>query len=304
MYRKHFIGLLALMITACGDKVQTYVDVQDASGFGADIATEAAPAPQLSATSRAKQSTVPVSPPQPDSQNPIQESFLAYRYNFGFSLPARHVASSAKSHAKMCQDAGPEKCQLLNSSITAYNEDNVTANLSLRAEPQWLKSFEEELKSSVDDAKGKMVSNSVNAEDLTRQILDTDARLNAQKTLRDRLQRLLVTRDAKLNDLLALEREFARVQSEIESATMTLGVLRKRVSMSVVNIHYQSQSVAVSQSALAPIGRALKGFVGGFSRGLANVINFLAAILPWLILVILPALWILRRWWRTRKQKP
>jgi len=159
------------------------------------------------------------------------------------------------------------------------------------------------MQSSVKAAKGKMINNSVSAEDLTRQILDTDARLKAQTTLRDRLQGLLATRDAKLNDLLALERELARVQAQIESATTTLNLLRKRVSMSVVNISYNSQNVAVSQSALAPIGRALKGFIGRFSSGLANVINFLAAILPWFILVILPGLWLLRRWWRGRQSR-
>jgi len=141
-------------------------------------------------------------------------------------------------------------------------------------------------------------------QDLTRQILDTDARLKAQTTLRDRLQGLLATRNAELKDLLALERELARVQGQIESATTTLNVLRKRVSMSVVDINYQSQSVAVSQSALAPIGRALKGFVGQFAYGLSNVIEFFAGILPWLIFVIIPGLWVLRRWWRGRNVRP
>ena len=246
----------------------------------------------------------PNSPQNPKSQdNPSSQSFLAYRYNYGFSLPAKSVAATAKSHAQICLEAGPNKCQVLNSSTSAYNKDQVSANLSLRAEPNWLDSFKSEIQSSVEAAKGDMTNNSVSAEDLTRQILDTDARLKAQTTLRDRLQRLLATRDAKLNDLLALERELARVQSQIESATTTLNVLRKRVSMSGVNINYQSQSVAVSQSALSPIGRALKGFVGGFSRGLADVINFLAAVLPWLILVIIPGLWLIRRWWRGRQTR-
>jgi len=246
----------------------------------------------------------PNSPRNPQSQdNPSSQSFLAYRYNYGFSLPAKSVAVTAKSHAQICLEAGPNKCQVLNSSTSAYNKDQVSANLSMRAEPNWLDSFKSEIQSSIEAAKGNMTNNSVSADDLTRQILDTDARLKAQTTLRDRLQRLLATRDAKLNDLLALERELARVQSQIESATTTLNVLRKRVSMSVVNINYQSQSVAVSQSALAPIGRALKGFIGGFSRGLADVINFLAAILPWLILVIIPGLWLLRRWWRGRQNR-
>jgi len=304
---KKLILPLTLILGACGNSDSYQADgVQRASAPMIEQGMMDSSAPTMksvrdSAMGATSPASAPVPPPNPQSQqNPSNLNFLAYRYNYGFSLPARSVAATAKSHAQTCLDAGPNKCQVLNSSTSAHNEDHVRANLSLRAEPSWLETFKADMQSSVKDAKGKMITNSVSADDLTRQILDTDARLKAQTTLRDRLQRLLATRDAKLNDLLALERELARVQSQIESATTTLNVLRKRVSMSVVSINYQSQSVAVSQSALAPIGRALKGFVGGFSRGLADVINFLAAILPWLILVILPALWLLRRWWRGR----
>lgn len=307
---KKLIVPLALILSACGNSGSPNYGNSSSSMAGQDMAIESVVMQeaglqkrQVPAQYNTQSDTSPVTPPNSQDQNPSSQSFLAYRYNYGFSLPARSVAATAKSHAQLCLDVGPSKCQVLNSSTTAYNEDNVAANLSLRAEPSWLDQFKSDMQSSVEAAKGKMTNNSVSAEDLTRQILDTDARLKAQTTLRDRLQRLLATRDAKLNDLLALERELARVQGQIESATTTLNVLRKRVSMSVVNINYQSQSVAVSQSALAPIGRALKGFIGGFSRGLGSVIDFMAAILPWLIFVILPGLWLLRRWWRGRRVK-
>lgn len=287
---------LVLLLTACGNP---------------QYGMQGEPAPLESSSSMdmaeadmgtAMRAASPAPPPRgQNSQNPTAQSFLAYRYNYGFQLPAKSVAATAKSHADMCLKAGPANCQVLNSSTSAQNEDYVSANLSLRAEPEWLETFKADLQSSVEAAKGKMTNSGVSAEDLTRQILDTDARLKAQTTLRDRLQSLLATRNAELKDLLALERELARVQGQIESATTTLNVLRKRVSMSVVDINYQSQSVAVSQSALSPIGRALKNFVGQFAYGLSNVIDFFAGILPWLIFVIIPGLWIVRRWWRGRK---
>ena len=75
--------------------------------------------------------STPVPPPNPESQdNPSSQSFLAYRYNYGFSLPAKSVAATAKSHAQICLEAGPNKCQVLNSSTSAYNKDQVSANLS------------------------------------------------------------------------------------------------------------------------------------------------------------------------------
>ena len=247
---KKLIIPLALILSACENSSSVQLDSPEGMTVFNGVSDSAVG--QESGTTRLYNKTratntsasAPVPPPTPDTNNnnPSGLNFLAYRYNYGFRLPARAVAATSKSHAQTCLDAGPRLCQVINSSTSAYNEDNVTANLSLRAEPDWLEGFKTSMQSSVEAAKGKMTNNSVSAEDLTRQILDTDARLKAQKTLRDRLQGLLATRDAKLNDLLALERELARVQSQIESATTTLNVLRKRVSMSVVNINYQRRA--------------------------------------------------------------
>jgi len=295
---RNYLLPLALLLTACGGP-QIYSD--NAAPAPEPMRAESMDMVESDVMMRGKVAS-PASPPRGHSNdNPTSQSFLAYRYSYGFRLPAKSVATTSNSHADMCLKAGPTKCQVLNSSTSSHNQDHVSANLSLRAEPEWLETFKTDLQMSVEAAKGEMTNSGVSAEDLTRQILDTDARLKAQTTLRDRLQGLLATRNAELKDLLALERELARVQAQIESATTTLNVLRKRVSMSVVDINYQSQSVAVSQSALSPIGRALKNFVGQFAYGLSNVIEFFAGILPWLIFVIMPGLWVLRRWWRGRK---
>ncbi len=292
--KRLFIGLSALTLIAC-EGAQNF----ETSEYGA---APPPPAPVVMADGYSVEKRSVASEPQADPNTSIQ-SFLAYSYNYGFELPSKAVSSTAKSHADLCLEAGANKCQILSSSTNDNNADFVSSQLSLRAEPKWLETFMENIQESVSSAEGRMTSNSVSAEDLTRSILDTDARLKAQTTLRDRLQGLLATRDAKLPDLLALEQELARVQGEIESATTTLAALRQRVSMSRVDIGYQSKRVAVSQSAVSPVIRALKGFVGDVSYGLASVITFFAAILPWLILVILPGLWLLRWFWRKRKAK-
>jgi len=227
--------------------------------------------------------------------------YLAYRYGFGLVMPSASVKATADKHMQICRDAGPSKCQITGSNTNNYSETDIRANLSLRAEPDWLQTFITGMKADVAEVDGRVESENTSVEDLTRAILDTDARLKAQRTLRTRLGNLLETRDAKLPDLLALERELARVQAEIESATANLKALRARVSMSVVNLGYTSERVAVSRSAISPIGAALKDFVGTVSEGLAGVIRFFAAILPWMIFVILPSLFLLRWFWRRRK---
>ncbi len=282
------------LLSACGSEKNS------------NIANDIAPPTQAEGVGYAEQampSTRKANPAPADmdeAPDTIQK-YLAYRYDYGFALPAKLVAPTVQSHAERCMAAGPQICQVLSSSTSNANEDYVSANLTLRAEPEWLETFTADILKSIDDAKGQVIHSGVSAEDLTRQIIDTDARLEAQKTLRTRLEGLLETRDAELKDLLALERELARVQGEIESAATTLKALRKRVSMSLVNINYQTKQVAVSRGALSPIATALKDFIGDFAYGLSAVIGFLARFLPWLIFVILPLIWLVRKFWRQRQ---
>ncbi len=240
------------------------------------------------------------SQPIPKTGNPSDISYLAYRYTFGYALPAKSVIKTANAHAEFCQNAGPQKCQLLSSNNAKHSESDSYANLSLRVAPNWLNEFKQNLTMTIEAEDGTLMNSGLTAEDLTRSILDTDARLKALRTLRIRLQNLLETKDAELNELLSLERELSRVQGQIESTSSQLKALRKRVNMSVVDISYQSQAVSVSRDKISPIGRALKAFIGNIAQGVANVINVIAYILPWMILVI-PALWLIRRFWRRRK---
>lgn len=293
--KKIIFVLGAAVLVACDGAMEHSADMSAPQA-------EMAPAPMMaqSFSAERKQSDGPGQPNQ-TQESPSAQSFLAYRYNYTFALPVKSVAATAKSHAKMCIEAGADKCQLLSSNTSAGSKDYANAYLQLRAEPKWLETFTSNVQSSVKDAKGDMTNSGVTAEDLTRSILDTDARLKAQLTLRTRLEGLLETRNAKLPDLLALERELARVQGQIESATTTLNVLKKRVSMSVVDLNYQTKQVAVSRGAFSPIGGAQKRFAGNLSGGIAGVIDFASYALPWLVLIVLPGFWLFRRYWRGRR---
>jgi len=219
-------------------------------------------------------------------------------------MPANSIKSTVDKHMGICRNIGTAKCQITGSNTTSYSKDNIRATLSLRAEPDWLIGFVSQMKSDVAEINGKIDNENISVEDLTRSILDTDARLKSKRSLRRRLENLLETRDAKLPDLLSLERELARVQGEIESATANLKALRARVSMSIVTINYSSKHKAVSHSSISPIKSALKDFVSVISNGVAGVIYVFAYMLPWFIFLILPGVFVGRWMWRRRKTRP
>ncbi len=59
-----------------------------------------------------------------------------------------------------------------------------------------------------------------------------------------------------------------------------LAALKLRVSMSVLNFSYQPEYAAASESIWRPLGDAFGDFVPCFARTLADIVRFIAAILP------------------------
>ena len=232
----------------------------------------------------------------PDTASP---TLIAYSYAMNVELPAKQVIAARDAHVAACAAAGPARCQLLNSSSNVMGEEQVSASLQLRGTPAWLEAFRASVAADAQRLDGRVIGSSISSEDLTRQIVDTEATLRAQTQLRSRLSELLAKHQGKLADLLEVERELARVQAEIDARTSALNVMRTRIAMSDLSISYQSRGVLVSDRTADPTIAALLEFFDTVSYSFASVIRFVASILPWL-LVLLPALWLIRWAWRRR----
>ena len=210
-----------------------------------------------------------------------------------------------QAHVAACEAAGPRVCIVTNSSVNNQSDEYTTAYLSLRAIPSWIETFQGGLDAEVEAAKGEITARSKQSVDLTRQILDTDARLSAKIILKGRLEDLLATREGDLGELLQVERELARVTGEIESTTSNLKALRLRVSMSDMTINYSTKRSLVSGGRANPLASAFGDFFYNMSEALAAVITFFAVGLPWMfVIAIFLFIWLRGIWPRIRKAKP
>ena len=284
-----------ILVAACQDAGVNDMAVSEDAVAGAPATTEMA-APESGRQSVGADGTD--TPPSPDVAE-AQVPQLAYAYSYTLETPTNEIAALAARHGQACIQAGAQRCQVIGSSTQSYGRDERRATLEIRAEPGWLTGFRNGLAADARTADGRIADSSTTSEDLTRAIIDTEAHLRAKTALRDRLQTMLATRDGNLQSVLEVERELARVQGEIDSATSTLQVMRARVSMSRLTMTYQSQGVLAPDSAAAPLQAALNNALGVFMTGLASIITVLAFALPFL-LVLGPILWFVLRARRRR----
>jgi hypothetical protein len=315
--RRFVAGLvLASLLAACGQADQYASDnaatEESAGGYAVmdSAEREAAPAPPASpppppapadADQRAGEQQAPTTQPGQPSQpaGPSPVLYLAYTYGVGLEIPSQRLSSVMDRHVQACQTAGPRLCQLIGSNRTGDPESYMQGYVSFRGEPNWLRTFMAGLETEADEAGGRITAQTVNSEDLTRQIVDTEARLRALTALRDRLQELLRSRPGRLADLLEVERELARVQGEIDATQSNLAVMRTRVAMSELTLNYQSAPRPVGSDTFEPLRNALAGFLGIIVAGIAAIITIIAALIP-VALVAVPLVWLALRWRKRR----
>ncbi|MGE4430737.1 MAG: DUF4349 domain-containing protein [Sphingobium sp.] len=229
---------------------------------------------------------------------------LAYSYRYGFRLPADAVAATQKAHADACEKLGMARCRVINMTRSG-DENHQFGALQISIDAGLARSFGADLGAIASGKGGRQTDAGISAEDLSKQIVDTDARVRAKTLLADRLTQLLATRSGSVADLVEAERALSQVQEELDQARTWLAEMKGRVAMSDMAISYSSTPTAGS-SLLSPVRDAISsaGEILGFSIG--ALIRFLVAALPWL-LVLWGAVKLYRklggrfprlRWWR------
>jgi hypothetical protein len=237
--------------------------------------------------------------PQPGGGTTSPVLYLAYTYGLGLEIPSQRLSSVMDSHVTACQGAGPRLCQLIGSNRSGDPDSQMSGYVELRGDPQWLRTFMDGMAAQVDEAGGRVTSRNTGSEDLTRQIVDTEARLRALTALRDRLQDLLRSRPGRLADLLEVERELARVQGEIDAIQSNLVVMRTRVSMSQLSIQYQSAPRPLGSDTMEPLRQAFADFLRVIVGGFAAILYIIAGLIP-IAVVLVPLIWLALRWRRAR----
>ncbi|MGA5301557.1 DUF4349 domain-containing protein [Nucisporomicrobium flavum] len=146
----------------------------------------------------------------------------------------------------------------------------------------------------------------INTEDVTEETIDLDARIATQQARVDSGRKLLAQAKS-LNDLVMLEREVATRESDLASLQAKkrrLGDLTALSTITVVLLDPQAVAEEKDDDGAPGFLAGLRNGWDGLLASLAVVATVVGWLLPWLLLLALPAsavLWYVRR---TRRAQP
>ena len=130
---------------------------------------------------------------------------------------------------------------------------------------------------------GRLQFVNVGAQDVSEEFVDLTARVANGQRLEDRLVELLRTRTGKLQDVLTVERELARIREEIERMEGRLRFLKTSAQLSTLSINlFEPPPLVASHPGYSVLAEAFKSawrnFVGILAGGIASL-GFIAPIL-------------------------
>ncbi|HEV2018382.1 MAG TPA: DUF4349 domain-containing protein [Gemmatimonadaceae bacterium] len=144
---------------------------------------------------------------------------------------------------------------------------------------------------------GKVETVSSTAQDVGEEFVDVTARVTNSRRLEERLISLLANRTGKLDEVLRVERELARVREEIERYEGRLRYLSARVAMSTLTITVHEPAPILGNSpGENPIAAALRRAWKNFIAVVAGSIAALGVLIPLALLGL--AGWLAYKRWK------
>lgn len=263
-----FVGGAALALSACSQADESGYEAADSVMAEPEMTAEAMEEAAADGSAIPALSEVPVSMPK-----------LAYTYDYRWQLPSDQIGSLQRRHASLCEQQGPGSCQILGMSKSGEEADNVSGILQMAVASKQARAFGALLEDEAEDAGAEQIAAEIQSEELSKQMVDTEARLRARTELRDRLLEVLRTRKGTVQELVEAERSAARVNEEIDQARSWLKEMEGRIAYSRVTVRYET-GVPVSSDFLGPVQGALGSLGSIFGYIVALMIMLGAIALP------------------------
>ena len=294
--RLESIALIAVLCAACGDNVSTPASrTQSAASTNAapPMADAAVPAPFVAATTLEQR---------------VQGGLQGTGPNASGASPVAPVDAPATPSMVIRDGTASVQVDSLEIAIHSVQQLATTfggyvGNTSLAAGDNQVRSATIQLKipaARYDEVLagmrsiGKVEAVSSTAQDVGEEFVDITARATNARRLEERLISLLATRTGKLEDVLAVERELARVREELERYEGRLRYLKTRVATSTLTITVHERLPLLSATpGENVIVDAFKDAWRNFVRLVAAFIASLGVLIP--LAAIGVAAWLVRK---------
>ncbi len=221
-------------------------------------------------------------PGAPDSPTVMSGPRIAYSYTVTYAFDRPTVAEVQGQQLALCRRLGSIRCLIVKSTLNAPGPDDhiVTDEAVLLVDARLAGEVNRRLDALAVAGGATTANRQVEAADVTRQVIDTDARVRAKQALATRLLAIVRSGKGNVGELVQAERAYATTQEELDAARGEQAHLAQRVAMSRVTISYAFDD---SPGRHSPVRASFATAGDTLAASLAALITATVAGLPWIM---------------------
>ncbi|MCU1716074.1 DUF4349 domain-containing protein [Pseudomonas sp. 5P_3.1_Bac2] len=214
-------------------------------------------------------------------------SYLAYEHHIDIELPAERIGERIAAAREACLDARFGSCSLIAAQQSSGRVPR--GELTLRIVPEGVEAI-----TVLASEGGEQTSRSTHTEDLAQVVHDNRRQFEQLQRQQQTLQQFEKRADLAVADLLALAREQAELEIQLQAIAQQAAQQQRRMDTNLLSLSFISP---YESSPLGRIGEAFSNLTDNLIEGTANLIEFIGYSLPFLI-VLFPLALSLRKLWR------
>ena len=244
----------------------------------------------------------------PPSIGPTTAPGVAFSYKYDFSLADEKISAVQEAHAARCEALGVARCRITGLNYTIGDNDTVSASLALKLAPDIARGFGREASATVTQAGGRLNHTEFSGEDTAP---STDVATSSQSNAAVRIaaiERQLAAKGPRDAERAQLQAQLDALRSQGEQAATTLADNRSKLAATPISFSYYGKGGISGFAGRNPVLEAGQSFTSSLVTMITVVLQLLAYLLPWLLLLgVLVLLWrtppfrAVKRWWKGKQ---
>ncbi|QZI68449.1 DUF4349 domain-containing protein [Pseudomonas protegens] len=215
---------------------------------------------------------------------------LAYEHQLTLSLPAAQIGPRLAQTREACEKAQFGPCNILRLEQGKYR-----AEVTLRIVPDGVEPIVQQASQGAE--LGERITS---AEDLADAVADVQRQQQRLKAQQQRLDELAARKDISVSDLIALSKEQAGIENDLQTLAQTAAGQQRRLDTNLLTLKFLPSDGIQRESSLK---RAFSNLLDNLADGTAEALEKGSYVLPFVILAFPLALlwvWLWRKFVRRR----
>jgi Domain of unknown function (DUF4349) len=219
--------------------------------------------------------------------SPTAAPGVAWRYGYDFQLPDEAIAKVQEAHASKCEALGVARCRITGLQYAVSNDNAVSATLEVKLAPDLARQFGKDATLDVNKADGRLSNMQFSGEDTSpanAEAARTESEAN--RRIAD-IEKQLGNRALKDAERAQLQQQLNELRMQVSQAQSMTQVNRERLSNTPMAFNYYGKGGISGFAGRNPVLDAARSFVASLVTMITVVLQVLAVLLPWALLLTL-----------------